>query len=144
MRHYLINLFCRLLPTTVNRRLTEIDREIETSIEVMVNKRETAMKAGESMHSDLLGLLLESNHKEIKEHGNNKTIGMTSREIIEECNAFYSAGQETTADLLVWTMVLLSRYPDWQAHARKEVLQVFGNQKPNNDGLGRLKIVSIM
>ena len=123
--------------------MTEIDRDIQASLKFIVDKREKAMKAGEVMNRDLLGILLESNHREIQEHGNNKAVGMTSQEVIEECNAFYLAGQETTSVLLVWTMVLLSRYPDWQDRAREEVLQVFGNQKPDNDGLSRLKIVSV-
>lgn len=123
--------------------MTKIDKDIQTSLKAIINKREKAMMAGEVFNKDLLGILLESNHKEIQENGNNKTVGMTNQEVIEECNAFYLAGQETTSVLLVWTMILLSRYPDWQARAREEILQVFGNQMPNNDGLTRLKIVSI-
>jgi cytochrome P450 len=124
--------------------MKEISRDIKASLTYIINKREIALKAGESSKDDLLGILLESNHKEKEERGNNKNVGMTLEDVIEECKLFYFAGQETTSVLLVWTMVLLSRYPDWQARAREEVIQVFGNKMPDFDGLSHLKIVSIV
>jgi cytochrome P450 len=124
--------------------MTKIDKDMQASLMAIINKRKKAMMAGEVLNNDLLGILLESNKKEIQENGNHKNVGMSDQEVLEECNAFYLGGQESTSVLLVWTMILLSRYPDWQASAREEVLQVFGNQMPNNDGISRLKIVSIV
>ncbi|WJX67966.1 hypothetical protein P8452_52382 [Trifolium repens] len=134
----------RYLPTTTHRRMTKIDKDMQASLMAIINKRKKAMMAGEVLNNDLLGILLESNKKEIQENGNNKNVGMSDQEVLEECNAFYLGGQESTSVLLVWTMILLSRYPDWQASAREEVLQVFGNQMPNNDGISRLKIVTMI
>ncbi|MED6224148.1 hypothetical protein PIB30_081026 [Stylosanthes scabra] len=81
-----------LLPTATNKRMREISKDIEASIKVIINEREKAMKAGEVMNRDLLGILLESNHREIQEHGNNEVVGMTIQEVIEECKLFYLAG----------------------------------------------------
>ncbi|XP_054815421.1 cytochrome P450 72A397-like isoform X2 [Prosopis cineraria] len=134
----------RFLPTSESKRMKKNDRDIRTSLMDIINKREKAMEAGEAPKDDLLGILLDSNRKEIQEQGNSKDDGITIQDVIEECKLFYFAGQETTSVLLVWTMVLLSKYPDWQKRAREEVLQVFGYQKPDFDGLNRLKIVTMI
>jgi len=120
-----------------------IDKEVKSSLTNIINNRLKALKTGEATKNDLLGILLESNQKDIQEQGNNKNIGLSNEDVIAECKLFYFAGHETTSSLLVWTMILLSMYPDWQTRARKEILQVFGNRKPDFDGLNQLKIVSL-
>jgi cytochrome P450 len=124
--------------------MNEVNNDIKSSLKDIINKREKALKEGESTKNDLLSILLESNQKEIEENESNRNVGMSIEDVIEECKLFYFAGQETTSVLLVWTMILLSRYPDWQTRARDEVWNLFGNKKPDFDKLNNLKIVSII
>ncbi|CAN6452993.1 unnamed protein product [Victoria cruziana] len=98
------------------------------------------MEVGIAKNDDLLSILLGSN-KNHHEYGNR---GMTREEVVEECKLFYFAGQETTAVLLTWTMVLLSKYTSWQTRAREEVLQVCGKGIPSFDSLSHLKTVTMI
>ena len=87
-----------------------------------------AMREGESTKDYLLGLLLESNMRHTAEHGQSSQ-GLTIEEVIEDCKLFYFAGMGTTSVLLTWTMLLLSMHPEWQDHAREEILGLFGKKQ---------------
>ncbi|KAF8024181.1 hypothetical protein BT93_F1389 [Corymbia citriodora subsp. variegata] len=126
----------RFVPTKMNRMMKNIDKKVQALLMEIIRRRDKAIRAGKAAGDDLLGLLLESNMKE--------NVGMSLHDVIEECKLFYFAGQETTSVLLVWTIVLLSVHSDWQARAREEVLQIFGSRKPDLDGLGHLKIVTMI
>ncbi|KAK1419746.1 hypothetical protein QVD17_29052 [Tagetes erecta] len=132
----------RFIPTKRNKRMKEIDKEVKDSIRSIISRRIIATKAGEGNNEDLLGILLDSNYKTIKQGHNHS--GLSIDEVIEECKLFYLAGQETTSSLLVWTMVLLAQHTNWQDQARDEVSLVFRGETPNTDGLNRLKIVNMI
>ncbi|XP_051152170.1 cytochrome P450 CYP72A219-like [Andrographis paniculata] len=132
----------RFIPTQHNRRMKEIVRIIESTVMSIIEKRMKSIKAGEGSGDDLLGLLLGSNIKEIEVGGSK--FGMSMEEVIEECKLFYFAGQETTSTLLVWTMILLGKYTDWQSRARDEVLQLFGKRKPEYHELNHLKTINMI
>uniref|UniRef100_A0A0D3EQY1 non-specific serine/threonine protein kinase n=1 Tax=Oryza barthii TaxID=65489 RepID=A0A0D3EQY1_9ORYZ len=131
------------LPTENNRKMHQINKEIESILRSMIGKRMQAMKEGESTKDDLLGILLESNMRHTEENSQSSQ-GLTIKDIMEECKLFYFAGADTTSVLLTWTILLLSMHPEWQDRARKEILGLFGKNKPEYDGLSHLKIVTMI
>ncbi|KAL2945010.1 hypothetical protein RDABS01_033357 [Bienertia sinuspersici] len=145
----------RFVPTETNKREAKIIKQINTLLKDMIQKRQKAMEEGEEAKDDLLGLLLKSNKEGIEqdhhhEHGNSHNkqqhvhVKMSLKEVIEECKTFYIAGQDTTSTLLVWTLVLLSKHPNWQEQLREEILATFGHNTPNYDGLNKLKKVNMV
>ncbi|KDP24086.1 hypothetical protein JCGZ_25743 [Jatropha curcas] len=133
------SLCSRFLPSKLNKRMMQIHREVRALLLGLVESREKAILSGNAGQDDLLNLLLKSNLDEVQE---NKNIGMSKEDVIEECKLFYFAGHETTANLLTWTMIVLSMHLNWQEKARKEVLQLLGKNKPTFDELNRLKNVN--
>ncbi|OEL23873.1 Cytochrome P450 72A14 [Dichanthelium oligosanthes] len=107
------------LPTQNNRRMKQINGEIEGNLRGMIEKRERAIENGEASGNDLLGLLLQSNMDSGK-----GSLRMSTEDVIEECKLFYFAGMETTSVLLTWTLVVLGMHPEWQDRAREEVTMI--------------------
>ncbi|CAI9118913.1 OLC1v1020540C1 [Oldenlandia corymbosa var. corymbosa] len=135
----------RFLPTKKNRRANEIEKIVQKKIKDIIDKRMKTTRLGDDYDkNDLLGILLESNAREIEQQGGKQKFGLSIEDVIEECKLFYFAGQETTSTLLVWTMILLSKHQDWQSRARDEVLQVFGKNEIDFDGLNQLKVVTMI
>ncbi|PON79745.1 Cytochrome P450, E-class, group I [Parasponia andersonii] len=118
----------------------KLEKGIHDSIMEMIKKREEKLMNGEedSFGSDYLGILLKAHHDA------NVNQRITIDSLVSECKTLYFAGQETTNSLLAWTVFLLAAHTDWQEIARKEVLDVFGKQNPNPDGITKLKSMSLI
>ncbi|KAK8987964.1 hypothetical protein V6N11_065568 [Hibiscus sabdariffa] len=106
----------------------------------IVKKREDRVANGEadSFGNDFLGLLVNAYH-DLDEKNR-----LSLEELVDECKTFYLAGQETVNSLLAWTVFLLAIHGDWQEKARREVIDIFGNQTPDTNGLAKLKIMSMI
>ncbi|KAM3222565.1 hypothetical protein P3L10_021835 [Capsicum annuum] len=117
-------------------------KDVWSSIRGIIDKRLKAMEAGDVDNEDLLGILLESNFKEIQQQGN-KDFGMSIEEVIKECKLFYFFGGNYIRVAPMDSSIVehVSRLADT---ASEEVLQVFGSQKPDFYGLNRLKVVKMI
>ncbi|KAJ7948834.1 Cytochrome P450 [Quillaja saponaria] len=69
----------RFLPIGLNKKLKENDMVLKALLKDIINRREKEMKAGEATNDDLLGIL---------QHENNKNVGMSIAEVIEECKVY--------------------------------------------------------
>ncbi|CAL5428578.1 unnamed protein product [Camellia sinensis] len=98
-----------------------IEHAIRDLIITMIQKREEKVVQGKSDNygSDFLGSLIKFYH----DADDNSNISIDT--VIDECKIFYIAGQETT-------------------NARKEVLELFGQQNPSPEGITRLKSMSMI
>ncbi|XP_061993264.1 cytochrome P450 CYP749A22-like [Rosa rugosa] len=130
----------KLFKTSDEIEADKVEKEIRNSILEIVKQREKKAVAEkeDDFGSDFIGLLLNAHH-DVDDRSK-----ISVDDVIDQCRAFYFAGQETTNGLLAWTVLLLALHPDWQGEARKEVLQIFGKQNPNPDGIAKLKTMSMI
>ena len=130
--------YSKLLKTNDDIESDKLEQDIRDSIIKVVKKRESNVltREAESYGNDLLGILMRAYHSA------DETQKISLDDLIDECKTFYVAGTDTTASLLSWTIFLLAIHSDWQDKARKEVLELLGQQNPSADNISRLKIVS--
>ncbi|KAE8712252.1 11-oxo-beta-amyrin 30-oxidase [Hibiscus syriacus] len=69
---------------------------------------------------------------------------LSLEDLVDECKTFYLTGQETVNSLLAWTVFLLAIHGDWQEKARREVIEIFGNQNPHPEGIAKLKTITMI
>ncbi|CAO2833264.1 unnamed protein product [Amaranthus hypochondriacus] len=132
----------RFLPTKTNRRISEIDREIRNRLKDIIDKRKKSINTKEREKDDLLSTLLQDNFGHANKKQDIKKLNI--EEVVNECKLFYLAGQDTTSSLLLWTLIMLGKHQIWQQSAREEIINAFGDGKPQFHELNSLKIVNMI
>ncbi|KAJ0492821.1 putative secologanin synthase [Helianthus annuus] len=107
----------RFLPTKRNKKMKENAHEVKALIRSIIDKRVIAIKEGESNNEDLLGILLDSSYKDKRPP--------------EIC---------LFGQWCCWLKTQIGKIDK----ARDEISLVFGEKKPDIDGLNRLKIVNMI
>ncbi|KAK4478120.1 hypothetical protein RD792_017399 [Penstemon davidsonii] len=131
------------LPTPIHTKAKKMEGEVRKEFRDMINDRLRKRKAGDTSGRDLFDLFLD----DLYDPNKAKYVDIEGivNDAIGNCKLFYFAGYETTSNLLVWTMVNLAIYPEWQTRARDEVFRVVGKKKKlSPDDLSQLKIVHMI
>ncbi|TAE25993.1 MAG: cytochrome P450 [Cytophagales bacterium] len=103
-------------PTPDNNKRRRASELVDTLIYGFIaNRRQT----GES-RDDLLDMLLNAVDEETG-------AGMSDKQLRDECITLFSAGHETTAVSMAWTLHLLATHPEIQARVRAEALEHLGD-----------------
>lgn len=127
----------RYMPTKNNFEKRRLEKEINSMILRVVEERMTAKH-----ENDFLQKILEGARTCVE---NDLTSNIdTEKLIVDNCKTMYFAGHETTATTAAWSLMLLAAYPDWQARARVEVLEVCGGRIPAADDLRNMKVLTMI
>jgi len=115
------------VPTPANQKFKRALGTIDDVIYGIIDQR----RAAPSEQNDLLDMLLKARDDSSGEK-------MTDKQIRDEVITIFSAGHETTANLLSWTLYLLARHPDILARVRQELDGLLQGRIPNAEDLQQL------
>lgn len=107
------------LPTPARFREKAAERALDGIVNRIIRERRAAGGEGR----DLLGMLLAARDEE----GGG---GLTDAELRDEVMTLFLAGHETTATLLTFLFLSLSRHPEARERAQAEVREVLGDRTP--------------
>ena len=130
----------RFLLSKMNRKIWKLEKEIDSMIVKVVKQWiETRYE------KDLLQMLLEG----AKNSGEYNSLCSDSdiscdKFVVDNCKNIYIAGYKTVALTASWCLMLLATYPECQAQARAEVLEICKDGIPDVDMLRSMKIVCII
>jgi cytochrome P450 len=111
------------IPTKANRQFNAAIALLDDVIYGIIDQRRSQV----TVHNDLLDMLLN-----ISDDNGNL---MSDKQIRDEVITIFTAGHETTANLLTWTLYLLARHPDVLAKLRHELDTVLQGKIPTAEDL---------
>jgi cytochrome P450 len=103
------------IPTQANREFNAASALLDDLIYGIIEQR----RSQSTVHNDLLDMLLNASDE-------NGEL-MSYKQIRDEVITIFTAGHETTANLLFWTLYLLARHPDVLTKLRQELDNLQGN-----------------
>lgn len=98
------------LPTANDRRGRRALESLDRVVHRIIDERQASGELGD----DLLGMFMEARDEETG-------LGMDRQQLRDEVITMLTAGHETTANALAWTLYLLSKHPDVLRRVEEEV-----------------------
>jgi cytochrome P450 len=102
-------------------RMAAAARVLRGSVAELIAARRAGQADAKAMRpDDLMQRLLDAKDPETGK-------SMSDEQLIDNLLTFFSAGHETTAKALTWTLYLLARAPEWDAQLVEEIRRVAGD-----------------
>lgn len=108
------------------KRSDAMIREVRELLNGLIEER----RKSDEVYDDLLDMLLEARYED--------GTGMSNEQLIDEILILFTAGHETTANALTFTLLLLAQHPEIQTRVFDEVSRV------NTKGQGIMEKISAM
>jgi cytochrome P450 len=110
-------------PLPDNIRFRKAIATLDRLVYGLIDRRRAAKPTMDQAAGDLLDALLAARDPETGEQ-------MSEKQLRDEVLTIFFAGHETTANALTWTLIELSKNPEWGDKMRAEVLAVLGSRPP--------------
>ncbi len=114
------------IPTPANARFKRALAVMDDVVQRIIDEH----RRGEPK-DDVLSILMAARYEETKD-------AMSDRQLRDEILTIVLAGHETTANLLAWTLYLLSKHPDVERRMHREVTDVVGDRRATLADLPKL------
>ena len=116
-----------IIPTPANQKFKQARALLDEIIYDIIEQRRTYA----TVKDDLLSMLLHARDEDSSE-------GMSNQQIRDEVMTIFTAGHETTANLLSWTLYLLARHPEILRKLRAELTELLQGKVPDAEDLQSL------
>ena len=101
----------------------------EVVLKAIANRRQSQEK-----HPDLLQMMMDATYEDSNEQ-------MNDQQLLDEMITMFSAGHETSANALAWTIHLLAQHPTIVAKMRAEIQEIVGDKLPGFQDLRQLTYI---
>ncbi|HJL19694.1 MAG TPA: cytochrome P450 [Sandaracinaceae bacterium LLY-WYZ-13_1] len=116
------------VPTARNRRYRSAAAALNGVVREIIERR----RRGTERPDDLLQMLVEARDEETGE-------AMSDAQLRDEVMTLFLAGHETTANMMTWTLTMLSRAPEHARRVHAEARDVLGDRPATVEDLDRLE-----
>ena len=117
----------------LNGRTKQFKKDMSVLNEVVLKAIAKRRKSG-AKHPDLLQMMMDATYEDSNEQ-------MNDRQLKDEMVTMFSAGHETSANGLAWTIHLLAQHPEIVAKMRAEIKAVCGDKLPSFQDLRQLTYI---
>ncbi len=117
----------------LNGRKKQFKKDMSVLNEVVLKAIAKRRESGEK-HPDLLQMMMDATYEDSNEQ-------MNDQQLRDEMITMFSAGHETSANGLAWTIHLLAKHPKIVAKMRAEIKAVCGDKLPGFQDLRQLTYI---